>query len=280
MAAKQHIAPQDIDDYVMSQMFDPEGPLMELLEPFISPAIGGERVLDVVSGNFLIGGRGGKTGEGARIYTDADELGDKFNKSLVHILKGANRGITASGAKLYGGFKGDVSGAGLPMKWQDELLALLTGTRIIRIDAKKDLSWLASQANRLNRDADETSKFYKAKGYIDRPPSVMVDEFNAMQEKAFNIQRDFYIKLKDLMMLDLDEDDVKEILKEGGMNNKLINNLLNGEFTPINFSEPRFERKVKTLENVAEQKSNQTTGYVVDEYFVLILVCNSFLCSK
>ena len=47
----------------------------------------------------------------------------------------------------------------------------------------------------------------------------MVDEFNAMQEKAFNIQRDFYIKLKDLMMLDLDEDDVKEILKEGGMNN-------------------------------------------------------------
>ena len=268
MAAKQNIAPQDIDDYVMSQMFDPEGPLMELLEPFIAPAIGGERVLDVVSGNFLIGGRGGKTGEGARIYTDADELGDKFNKSLVHILKGVNPGITASGAKLYGGFKGDVSGAGLPMKWQDELLALLTGTRIIRIDAKKDLSWLASQANRLNRDADETSKFYKAKGYIDRPPSVMVDEFNAMQEKAFNIQRDFYIKLKDLMMLDLDEDDVKEILRKGGMNNKLINNLLDGEFTPINFSEPRFERKVETLENVAEQKSNQTTGYVLDEDFV------------
>ena len=70
------------------------------------------------------------------------------------------------------------------------------------------------------------------------------------------------------MMLDLDEDDVKTILRKGGMNNKLINNILDGEFTPINFSEPRFERKVGTLENVAEQKSNQTTGYVLDEDFV------------
>ena len=268
MAAKQDIAPEDIDNYVMSLMFDPEGPLMELLEPFIAPAIGGERVLDVVSGNFLIGGRGGRTGEGARIYTGADELEDKFNKSLVHILKGANPGITASGAKLYGGWKGDVSGAGLPMKWQDELLALLTGTRIIRIDAKKDLSWLAAEMNRLNRDADETSKFYKSKGYIDRPPSVMVDEFNAMQEKAFRVQRDFYIKLKDLQMLDLDKYAVKKLLKKAKVNPKLIRNLLNGKFTPINFSEPRFERKVDTLEKVAEQKSNQTTGYFLDEDFV------------
>ncbi len=268
MAAKQDIAPEDIDNYVMSLMFDPKGPLMELLEPFIAPAIGGERVLDVVSGNFLIGGRGGRTGEGSRIYTGADELEDKFNKSLVHILKGANPGITASGAKLYGGWKGDVSGAGLPMKWQDELLALLTGTRIIRIDAKKDLSWLAAEMNRLNRDADETSKFYKSKGYIDRPPSIMVDEFNEMQEKAFRIQRDFYIQLKDLMMLDLDEDDVKELLKKAKVNPKLIRNLLEGEFTPINFSEPRFERKVDTLEKVAEQKSNETTGYILDEDFV------------
>jgi len=48
----------------------------------------------------------------------------------------------------------------------------------------------------------------------------------------------------------------------------LIRNLLNGKFTPINFSEPRFERKVDTLEKVAEQKSNQTTGYFLDEDFV------------
>jgi len=70
------------------------------------------------------------------------------------------------------------------------------------------------------------------------------------------------------MMLDLDDDDVKEILTKGGMNRKLIRNLLEGEFTPINFSEPRFERKVETLEKVAEQKSNKTTGYVLDEDFV------------
>ena len=69
-------------------------------------------------------------------------------------------------------------------------------------------------------------------------------------------------------MLDLDEDDVKDLLKKAKVNPKLIRNLIEGEFTPINFSEPRFERKVDTLEKVAEQKSNKTTGYVLDEDFV------------
>jgi len=69
-------------------------------------------------------------------------------------------------------------------------------------------------------------------------------------------------------MLDLDKYAVKKLLKKAKVNPKLIRNLLNGKFTPINFSEPRFERKVDTLEKVAEQKSNQTTGYFLDEDFV------------
>ena len=69
-------------------------------------------------------------------------------------------------------------------------------------------------------------------------------------------------------MLDLDESEVKKLLKKAKINPKLIRNLLNGKFTPINFSEPRFDRKVETLENVAEEKSNQTTGYYVNEDFV------------
>ena len=62
--------------------------------------------------------------------------------------------------------------------------------------------------------------------------------------------------------------DAQDLLKKAKVNPKLISNLLEGEFTPINFSKPRFERKVDTLEKVAEQKSNKTTGYVLDEDFV------------
>jgi len=267
-AAKQDIAQEDIDDYVMSLMFAEDGPIMELLRPFIAPAIGGERVLDVMPGNFLIGGRTGRTGEGSRIYAESDSLEDKFNKSFAHILKGVNPGVIAQAQNLAGAARGEVTGAGKLRRLGDDLLALFTGTRIIRIDAKKDLNWLSAEFNRLNRAVDDTEKFYKTKNYLDRPPSVMVDEFNQMQEEAFRIQKKFYTQLKDLMMLDLDDDTIKEIMRKSGVNDRIIFNLMEGQFTPVNFSEPRFERKIADLEKVAEQQTTDKKGYFVNEEFV------------
>ena len=55
-------------------------------------------------------------------------------------------GVVTSGMKLKSAIEGDVSGAGKPMEIGDELMALFTGTRIIRIDVKKDLKYLASNA--------------------------------------------------------------------------------------------------------------------------------------
>ena len=69
MADKQSIAPEEIDDYVMNLMFKEDGPMMELLQPFLSPAIYYERIQDVNSGNFLTAGRGGRTAEGNYIYS-------------------------------------------------------------------------------------------------------------------------------------------------------------------------------------------------------------------
>ena len=57
MAHKQDIAEDQIDNYVLSLMFAEDGPIMELLQPFISPAIGYERIQDVLHGDFLMGGR-------------------------------------------------------------------------------------------------------------------------------------------------------------------------------------------------------------------------------
>jgi hypothetical protein len=99
---------------------------------------------------------------------------------------------------------------------------------------------------RLNRAADETEKFYTSANYMDRPPSVMVKEFKDIQDEAFRIQRDFYIKLKDLELLDLKKSTIRKILEDANISNKMIDNLLRGKFTPINYSKPRFETKVKT----------------------------------
>ena len=261
MADKQNIAEEDMDDYVLNLMFKEDGPVMELLEPFLSPAIYYERIQDVNSGNFLTAGRGGKTADGKFIYSPTDNLEDKFNKSLVHIIKGAEPGILSTGSKIKNAIQGDVTGKGKLANLGDELLALFTGTRIIRIDVKDDLKFLAADTNRLLRAADETEKFYKSRDYINRPPSILVAEFKKMQDEAFRIQRDLYMKIKDFQMLDLDEDTIADILKEANVNKKLVNNLIDGVFTPINYSKPRFERKVKTIEKVAEEKTKNSKNY-------------------
>jgi len=262
MAHKRDIAADQIDNYVLSLMFAEDGPLMELMQPFISPAIGFERIQDVVGGDFLIGGREGLTAEGFRIYSPTDSLEDKFNKAFAHIVKGASPGLITSGMKLKSAIEGDVSGAGKPMRIEDELMALFTGTRIIRIDVKKDLKWRTGKVNRLLRAADETEKFYKAKQFIDRPPSVMVDEYNKMQEEAFEIQRDMYMVIKDLRMLDLSKSKIEDIMIDSGMNKKLAYNLVDGYFTPITFSEPRFETKVDILKDLAKFKTKKSDNFI------------------
>jgi hypothetical protein len=270
MANKQEIAEEDMDDYVLNLMFRDDGPVMELLKPFLSPAIYYERIQDVNSSNFLTAGRGGRTGDGNYIYSPTDSLEDKFNKSLVHIIKGAEPGILSTGGKIKDAIQGDVTGKGKLANLGDELMALFTGTRIIRIDVKDDLKFIAADSNRLLRAADETEKFYKSKNYINRPPSIMVDEFEKMQEEAFKIQRDLYMKIKDFQMLDLDEDTIAQILKKAGTNPKLVRNIMEGIFTPIPYSKPRFKSKVETLEKIADKKTENSKNflYSLDEDFV------------
>jgi len=262
MAAKENIAPDQINNYMLSLMFASDGPIMELMAPFLSPAIGSERVLDIMGGDFLAGGRGGRTADGKYIYSPTDSLEDKFNKSFAHIIRGAEPGIVSSGKKIKDALQGDVTGAGKPAQLADEILALLTGTRIIRIDVKKDLKWIAADTNRLLRNVDETEKFYKSKDFKDRPPSIMVAEFDKMQQEAFEIQRDLYMDIKDMQMLDLSPMKIRQILVKAGMNKKLVNNLMMGRYTPITYSKPRFESKIEDVKGVAEMLTEKSNQYV------------------
>ena len=94
----------------------------------------------------------------------------------------------------------------------DELLALFTGTRIIRIDVKKDLRYFTSTMNRLLRAVDETEGFYDVKDFANKTPTQTVAKFNQMQQEAFRIQKDMYIRIKDLRLLDLSENKIYDIM--------------------------------------------------------------------
>ncbi|ANS05659.1 hypothetical protein [uncultured Mediterranean phage] len=266
-AQKQELNPQETEDYVLSQIFGPDGPIMTLLEPFIAEQIGLEKMQDVMPGGYLMGGRDGRTATGSQIYSRSDSLSDKFDKSLAHIWKGIEPGILTSSKKVLRGLTGDVKKGGQEVSLRDELLALMAGIRIIDIDVKSSLSYKAGRFNQLLRAVDDAEKIYSPENYINRGPSVIEAEFEQMQEEAFKIQQEMYNIIQDALLLDLDESDIKKVLKEAQIPAKKIRKLINGEFVPANFSKARFKKKVKQLEEQAAKltKDDPDMKFYLDE---------------
>jgi hypothetical protein len=241
-ASKQELNPQETEEYVLNLMFAEDGPVMKFLNPFITEPLGYDRVLDVTV-------RNGKKDQGGTVYSPSDNLGDKFIKSFTYILDGVQPGVTSSGQKIAGSIGKDLTKGGKPLNLKDELLALFAGIRIIRIDTKKDLRYFSSEMNRLLRAVDENENFYNVNTYRQNTPNDMVETFKNMQDEAFKIQKDMYIRVKDLQLLDLDEDTIKQIMVDSGVNKKLATAIMDGEFTPVNYSKARFESKIKVIED-------------------------------
>jgi hypothetical protein len=247
-ASAQNLNPQETDDYVMSVMFAEDGPVMTFLAPFITEPIGFDRVLDVTL-------RNGRKDQGGTVFSASDSIGDKFAKSFAYILDGVKPGVFVSADKISGAIGKDLTKGGKALNLKDELLALFAGTRIIRIDVKKDLKYFGSEMNRLLRAVDENEQFYNVDNYANNTPNKLVKTYEDMQEEAFRIQKDMFIRMQDLKLLDLSDFQIDEILKEAGVSETIRSNLMFGEFTPVNYSQKRFETKVNTIRNELDKMS-------------------------
>jgi hypothetical protein len=253
-SSKQNLNPQETEDYVLNLMFAENGPVMTFLQPFITEPLGYDRVLDVTL-------RNGRKDQGGTVYSASDNLGDKFIKSFTYILDGVQPGATVSAEKIQGAIGKDLTKGGKPLNLKDELLALFSGIRIIRIDTKKDLRYFSSEMNRLLRAVDENENFYNVNNYADNTPMDQVKTFRKMQEEAFRIQKDMFIRIQDLKLLDLSEDDINDILKKAGVSNKLRSNLLDGYFTPINYSKARFQTKIDTIDSQLRKDNKENIKF-------------------
>ena len=260
-AKEQNLNPQETEKYVLDLMFAEDGPVFTFLEPFITEPIGFDRFIDVTT-------RNGRKDQGGTVYSASDDLGAKFAKSFAYVLDGVQPGVTKSIDKISGALSLDLTKGGAPLKLFDELLALFAGTRIIRIDVKKSLKYQAATMNRLLRAVDENEQFYNVDNYAKNTPNDMVRTFENMQEEAFRIQKDMFIRIKDFELLDLDEDVIRKILKDAGVSRKVRTNLINGVFTPVNFSKKRFETKVNTIESELNKLATEDRQFSLNEEFV------------
>jgi len=260
-AREQNLNPQETEKYVLDLMFSDDGPVFTFLEPFITEPIGFDRFIDVTT-------RNGRKDQGGTVYSASDDLGAKFAKSFAYVLEGIQPGATKSADKISGALGLDLTKGGAPLKLFDELLALFAGTRIIRIDVKKSLKYQAATMNRLLRAVDENEQFYNVDNYANNTPNDMVRTFENMQDEAFRIQKDMFIRIKDFELLDLDEDQIRKILKDSGVSRKVRTNLINGVFTPVNFSKKRFETKVNTIEGELNKLATEDRQFSLNEDFV------------
>jgi len=253
-AAAQNINPEDVDDFVLGLLFSPEGPFMEVLEPFVSEPLGYDRLVDVTAG-------GGRKPGGGRVYTEGDTLSTKINNSFAYIMDGIKPGVWLTSEKISAGLRKDLTKGGKPVNTFDELLALFSGIRLIRVDTKSDLKYYAATLNSLRRDIDEASGFYDAKHYYSNTPSDMVREFDIMQQEDFRIQKDMFIRIEDMKLLNVDTRTIKKILEKAGTDETLVRNLMRGIFTPTNYSEPRFDQKVEYVRDAMEKESEKSDKY-------------------
>ena len=253
-AHKQNINPEDADDFVLKLLFDPEGPMMEVLEPFVSEPLGYDRFIDVTVNE-------GRKPGGGRVYTRGDTLSTKINNSFAYVLDGIKPGVWLTSEKISAGLRKDLTKGGKPVNTFDELLALFSGVRLIRIDTKSDLKYYAATLKALRKDIDEASDFYDAKHYYSNTPSDMVKDFNKMQEEDFRLQKDMFIRIEDMKLLNVDTRTIKKILEKTGVDDTVIRNLMRGVFTPTNYSEPRFDQKVEYVRDAMEEQSEKSKDY-------------------
>ena len=122
--------------------------------------------------------------------------------------------------------------------------------------------------NRLLRAVDENEKFYNVDNYTKNTPDNLIKTYQDMQDEAFRIQKEMHIRIKDLMLLDLSPLEIKKIMRNSGVSDELSNNLFFGKFTPVNYSQKRFETKVNTIETELRKMSDDRVSFFLNRQFV------------
>ena len=184
-------------------------------------------------------------------------------KSLVHIFKGVRPTAIDTTEKIVKGIEGDVKRGGQPVTLQDELLALLSGIRIINVDVPRTMQYKTTEYNRAKRSVTSTEKLFSLQDFLSRGPEVLNKEFTDVQDENFRVNKDFYIVLKDALEVGMPEKELKKLLRKRGLSATNANKLLKGKNIPYKAYKERMKKRVKDAEKIAEDRGER----INKEYF-------------
>ena len=81
------------------------------------------------------------------------------------------------------GLKADVQRGGQPISLRDEILALLSGIRIININTPRTMQYKITEYNNNKRSVTATEKIFSLQNFRQRGPEVLVEEFKQQRRK-------------------------------------------------------------------------------------------------
>ena len=236
----------DIDGEVFNRIFDAASPLMALLEPFTTEAIALEPILDIWA-------RQGRSRDGSIIFSPSDDFGEKVEKSWNHILATIAPGFIRSSAQVLDALSLDTKG-GRVMELGDVLIRLLGGS-IMNVDPVAALDYEAVDIREIRSNAFKTEHFFSKENALERGPDVMAAEFIDIQNETLASQFEVWKMFQQSLSSGLlTKRQIEKVLGADGRNVPNLDNLLDGKFTPVSFSEDALRKRANEIYN--EYKRN------------------------
>jgi len=254
---------QDVDNVVFNLFLGADGPVRKLIDPFVSESIALEKISDVIPRGLIIGGRGGETKTGSKVYSVTDDGPTAFMKSLAHIIKGVRPTAYDTGKKIVQGVEKDVKRGGQPVNLQDELLALFSGIRIINVDVPRTMQYKITDYNKEFKSVTTAEKFFSLENFQRRGPLVMADEFRNIQDETFRVNQDFHFILNDALKTGVPKRELIKLLRKRGMPYAKVKKLIDGKNIPYTGYDTRMKKRVNEAKKLAKERGDT----VNKEYF-------------
>ena len=246
---------QDVESTVFDLFFGEKGPVRTLVDPFLTQSIALERFTDVLPSELFVGNRGGVTKTGALVYSPTDSGGEKVLKSLTHIIRGVEPGAVTTIDKTFQAAQADIKRGGTPANLQDELLALLSGVRIINVDVPRSMQYKVTDFNKKSRLVTSTEKLFSLQNFRQRGPEALMDEFRQIQEEKLKVNKEFYIVLQDALAAGAKRSDLIKVMKDRGISSKNAFRLLRGQNIPYTGYEGRMDKRLKDAQKFARENN-------------------------
>ena len=228
-----------VEGEVYNRIFDAAGPLMAFIEPFTAETI-------VLEPFFDIWARGGKARSGKTIYSPTDDFGDKVSKSFQHILNTVAPGFVRSTGQVLNALSLDTK-QGRLNDLSDVLLRLIGGS-ITNVDPVSALDYKAIDIREIRSNAYKTEHFFSKENALERGPAVMAAEFQDIQNEALAAQFEVYKMFAQALDSGLlTRDQIEKVLGKDGRNVPNLDNLMDGIFTPVSYSESGLEQRADEL---------------------------------